>query len=362
METNNQTTQAGGDNLFHGLKIVGTGNELPVTETKAEETKPEDSSLKTEAANETAAETKGETTTEVNTGVENESAAAETTTTTETTEAVTEEEWDEMSLTEIVEQINKQISEDYGFSSFEEARAWKSIDFTNHGDNGVSEYDTIAAAMRLDDPGITDREIEAKLFKFNRLFDENAELSEEEELTLNAEFDRMLRDSEVKLTEDQAQIDLDQYAFRLGKKQQAQKEESPVIDKSAVEKALAEAITNELKPGEEKVFSILDANGKEIANVKYTVADTNFQRAMEAGKQGSERWKASDGSFDQAMYAKEMFILENFDNILAAVYGSAKAAGAEAQVKDINNIDFTHANKAAPEKGSKSIGSQLGWV
>jgi len=357
MENNNQTQVNGGD-TFHGFKIVGTGNELPVTEPKVEETKPEDSSLKTEVATETSVATETKSETEVKEAVEKPESAAESTT---TTEQVTEEEWDEMSISEVVEHIDKQISEDYGFSSFEEARAWKSINFKDHSDNGISEEDTIAAAMRLDDPGITDREIQAKMFKFNKLFDETAELSEEEELTLNAEFDRMLRDAEDKLTADQEEIDLDQYAFRLGKKQ-AQKEESPVIDKSAVEQALAEAITNGLKPGEEKVFSILDANGKEIANVKYTVADTNFQRAMEAGKQGSDRWKASDGSFDQAKYAKEMFILENFDNILSAVYGSAKAAGAEAQVKDINNIDFSNNNKAAPEKGSKSIGAQLGWV
>jgi hypothetical protein len=358
-----QNEQSSNESTYGGFKVLGQSYgdsiELPTNEEKpAEEVKtPEsvdNSSLNTQT--ETKVDLPAETVTTSN----------ETTEQKVTPEAVVEDEYEELDFNTMLKEIDAKVKEEYGFDSYKDVQEYLSVDYTNHDiDNGgIGEWDTVVQAMLLDDPGMTNEEVEGKMYKYNVLFDEAAydNLSEAEQITLNAEFAAELRKAEQKLTEDQRSIDVDSLVLKY-KKNTSETQQTNVVDKADAQKALSEILTKQMATTMEKVFSITDADGKEIASVKFTPNDADRTRAVENGKLGHERWMNQDGSLNEVKYAEEMFFLENRDRILAAVYGSAKAVGAEAQIKDINNIDFSENRNTPNDTGkARSLGQQLGWV
>ena len=256
------------------------------------------------------------------------------------------EEFDEISPETIFEQLDKKANE-LGFKSFEDVKTFKSIDYSNHTDGGVTETETIEDWMRFKDPRISDAEIDLALNKFAPLFLNEEEqkalitegkLSDEKILELNAEFNKQLRTAEDELSAEQNKIDLKQLTIKHKKTTEPTK--NNVEPTAEAKEQLKQTIETFSKTFNEDIFQAKDKEGKVVDEVKFTITPEQHQANVTSAVDAFKRWINDDGSLNVKKFYAEINTLNNREKIYSEIYKQAYEKGTEAQVKEISNIKF----------------------
>lgn len=320
----------------------------------------EDSSLTNEnkevtpevGADSTKVDTTSETKTEVATNVGEvktpetpvvETKAPETTPEIKTEVPVTEKK--SYKAYDLVTNINKEFESEHGIS----ISVAQEIVSTDYDSEDMDEREIIEDFFTAKTAGITNKEIDAKLRKFNVLFKpqaeidnmlENGTLTEEAFNDLDAEWIGLTRDAKTYLkgVQGTAQKMLDEFEV------EQEYESSPTNEAG---KKLAELANSFLPTYNNVSVDIVDKDGKKVDTVNFATDEAGKQLVSEIVSDPSnvyKMWMDEKGVIDVQKMAKDIYDLRNRGKIDKAVYDHAYAKGAGSITKDISNIDFTKNN------------------
>lgn len=353
-QINNASSQ-GGEPVYANLKTFGEGDMFtpPVDETQNNvETQTQEPAKVEELKTETP----------VTETTEQSSLTTEVTTEPKVEASEPEYETDYINVNDVREQADRIAQDKYDFISYEDVVAFKELDFSDH-ENGVGEMETIIEWLKYEDPEMEDVEIEVLEQKFAVLFQsdeeieqliEGGKLTEAELKGLHAEFARTLRTAERGLKEAQDKINLDD--FKIERKTPKKDDD---VQSAAQREQLKQAISNQFNQGVKDKFSIVK-DGKEVAAVEYQPSAEAIQKAVELGQNLHSRWINTDGTFNSEQYAKDLSYLVDRERINALIYNQGVNAGAEAEIKKLNNIEFnkgqTPPNVDAPPSLLRTMG------
>lgn len=310
---------------------VKTEEKKPETETKVEEKKEEKVEVKAEEKKPVVAETKTETKTEEKTEAKVEEKI-------EVTEG--EEFFEELTPDVITTKLDDYSTKQFGLSYFE-ALAYKNRDIDKIAE--TNDAALVVEHMQLKAKGrLTETEIRAKMAKFDMLFmnDEDYEkyietnnITPQQELDIEAEYDGLLRDAVDEIKKVQAKIDFTPVKFKA-KKAEATKLE-PEHKKEDLEKALREVSGAFLKTFNNEEITIKNEKGEELVKITIEATEADKNKTLEAVP--LERWITPDGKFDPEKHTREIHRLENFEKYMKLSYQAGIDKGKKSEALDVHN-------------------------
>lgn len=243
---------------------------------------------------------------------------------------------------DIVSNIDKEFQSEYGMS----ISTAQEIVSMNYDDEDMDEREIVKDYMYARNEGITEKEIEAKLRKYNNLLFkpqseidkmlEDGKLTEEEFNDLDAEWIGLTREAKSYLKNVQAKVkeNLDEFEVE---------QEFDSTPTNEAGKKLAE-LTNSFLPTYNNVsVDIIDKDGKKVDTINYATDEAGKKLVSEIVSDPSnvyKLWMDEKGVIDVQKMAKDIYSLRNRDKIDKAVYDHAYSKGASKIVKDQSNIDF----------------------
>ncbi|MGV8130708.1 MAG: hypothetical protein ACP5N7_01235 [Candidatus Pacearchaeota archaeon] len=246
---------------------------------------------------------------------------------------------------DLVSNIDKEFKAEYGISM----SAAQDIVSMNYDSEDMDERELVKDFFTAKTEGITDKEIDAKLRKFNILFKpqdevdkmiENKELTDEQFNDLEAEWIGLNREAKnyLKEVQSKAQKMLDEFEV------EQEYESSPTNEAG---KKLAE-LTNSFLPTYNNVsVDIVDKDGKKVDTINFATDEAGKKLVSEIVSDPSnvyKMWMDDKGVIDVQKMVKDIYNLENRSKIDKAIYDHAHAVGAGSITKEISNIDFTKNN------------------
>jgi hypothetical protein len=256
---------------------------------------------------------------------------------------------------DIVSNIDKEFREEYGMS-ISTAQEIVSVDYDN---DDMDERDIVTDYLYARNEGITEKEIEAKLRKFNSLlFKPQSEIDkmlEEGTLTteafndLDAEWLGLMREAKtyLKSVQNKVKENLDNFEVE---------QEFNSTPTNEAGKKLVE-LTNTFLPTYSNVsVDIVDKDGKKVDTINYATDEAGKKLVSEIVSDPSnvyKLWMDEKGVIDVQKMAKDIYNLRNRDKIDKAVYDHAYAKGASTVVKEQSNIDFSTKKTNTGEGQSK---------
>lgn len=174
--------------------------------------------------------------------------------------------------------------------------------------------------------------------KYNKMYGIDEELMSEEEI------------EDVKM-----EMEL---AYSKGKKNLESQKEKYLIPTDEAPASKEAALAEQQAKAEEAnrlwVESVEKTN-KELSSIDIKLSeDISFQHSLDEGKKAtvkdiasdpslgkfSSRYLKEDGTYDPVKYQRDIYILENFESIIAQVAEQAQAKQKEADIRNDKNIDF----------------------
>lgn len=312
--------------------------------------------------NESVTPTVEETPTEEVEKVEAPKAAPISETVVEEAPRVEEESTTSTKAVDVFNKLNKEVQEKYGLSLVE-ANDLKAFDVNA---DSHSEMDILLKGMKLNDPGMENKESEYLKDKYSVLFKytneelsdkfESGDLDERHYRALDFEFSKELRQAKNSIITKQNEIDLDVIEF----KQELSKEEPTNVAPSPEQVAEVTKIVNEgLKSYETEKISIKDKDGKELLNLDYAISDEDragIETSLLDPRGFNKFFEADTDQEAVKKMGRATLILENFDKIAKFIYDQAKNAGSESTIKDVNNIDFSESVKTGGTQTDEHAG------
>jgi len=229
----------------------------------------------------------------------------------------------------------------------------------------MNAIDVVDAYWRHIDPETTDEEIDFDLDKYEAVFSEeradelieNGELTERKLKSLKIEWGRLERKARAELTKVR-----EEKMVELSTPQAKQEATPQKFDWTEYQKELNTKAKNVgedvVTYGEGKEFKF-KIDGEDVKDSLSLVSEPD--RVLE-----SFGW-VKDGKVDFDKMIKDAHRLTHFDKYISAATAQARSEGAESQVKDINNIDYSNSktgnNADSTPKGSdaaRSVISHLG--
>lgn len=224
--------------------------------------------------------------------------------------------------------------------------------------NSISDpYELVAEAMRLEDPDITDKEIEYEIktkYKTEDWSDDGEEDNEIRQVMTN----RLQRDADKsrnKLLEYQKST-----SFKVPEKSEAERNSELLKSKKLQdvwEKTVDDSVKDfskiPVKIDDKETFdiSISEDERNEISKLSKSMG-TNLLPLL-------SNFMDKSGNLDVKMLSEGLYKMKNFDKSVRAAYSQALAKGQQMVAKDIKNINFT-AEGRPDVPVSKSIGDQIG--
>lgn len=247
------------------------------------------------------------------------------------------------SILEVAKKIDAVCEEKYGVPYS------KLADFKNTNFDELNEVDRIVEYMTLNDPDITQEEIDAALDEFDILFKSEKEISDiKEDMSqseleqfekryklLNAKFITETRKATNKLKEFQSEISLEELLLQ----DEEATDNTPKLSKEEV----SDYFYDSLKDYKDSV-NLKTENGE---TVKIDIDLSDVDRKQLSNVFGdwqtwqSERWLNQDGSVNSTKMATDISRIINAEKREKLIYEQGIAAGQKLALKDINNIDTT---------------------
>lgn len=234
---------------------------------------------------------------------------------------------------------------------------------TDFDSDDVAEGEIISLAMQLEDPGVTEKEIDVLLDKYSVLFEDkekieemldNEEISQRELDILDAEFSRELRRARATISTKKEELS-SLWDLEVGLSGQQSQQGGGVSE--ADRAAITELVKDSLSKNSKEVLSIKGKNGEEMAKVEIETSDEDMSRVIDRVSSDNSvysRWVDESGQFDADKYSRDVFVLENLDKILAKTYTDGIAKGGKETVENIDNVDYTSKDSNA-NPGEKSL-------
>lgn len=345
METENKGVSVNADGSFSyptikaETTITEEKKEEKTEEVKAEEKKVETSETKVEEKKEEKVEVKVE-----------EKAAVSETKVEEKTETKVEEKAEVNENEEFFEEltpdvINKKLddysNEKFGLS-YINALAYKNRDIDKIAETNdaalVIEHMQLKANGRL-----TETEVRAKMAKFDLLFMDDEDyrkyiednnVTPQQELDIEAEYDGLLRDAIEEIKKTQASIDFTPVKFKAKKAEPTKPEEQP--KKEDLDKALRDVAGTFLKTFSNEEITIMNEKGDEtLAKITIEATESDKNKTLEA--MPLERWITSEGKYDPEKHVREIHKLENFDKYMKLAYQAGIDKGKKSEAIDVHN-------------------------
>ncbi len=231
---------------------------------------------------------------------------------------------------------------------------FQSTDFEKISD----PFELISEAMRLEEPGITDKEIEYRIkndYKTDDWADEEGETTEVEEV-MSAKMLREAEKAKTKLKEFQQKS-----SFAPGQKSEVDLKKEAKIKEDAQknwEKAVEEGVKGfdkvPVKIDEKEVFDVIVSEDE-----RKPINDMVKKMGSEGLNVLLPKFMDSKGNIDVKLLFNYIYKAETYDNAVKAALIQGKAKGAYKEVKDLKNINFTtDGQSTAPEH--KTVKVQVG--
>lgn len=241
--------------------------------------------------------------------------------------------------------VNQEFKKEYGI----DISTAEHIVSTNYDDENMDEREIIADFFTNKTVGITDKEIDAKLRKFNVLFKPQAEidkmledgtLTEEAFNDLDAEWIGLTREAKTHLkgVQTTAQKMLDEFEV------EQEYESSPTNEAG---KRLVELANSFLPTYTNVSVDIVDKDGKKVDTINFAVDEAGRKLVSDIASDPSnvyKMWMDDKGTIDAQKMFKDIHDLRNRRAIDKTIYDHAYAKGASTIVKEQSNIDFTKKN------------------
>lgn len=223
--------------------------------------------------------------------------------------------------------------------------------------DSLDETDIIMKAALVEDPDMSDAELDTMMDEFEPLFwsteerdkaIEDGDISERELKVMNSKFEKLKRTSVRALKEIQNSInlgDIQMYQNKSGSKDNTVTEDQT--------KAVKLAVDDHLATYDKETFEIKDKDGNQLMKMDYEITpDLKGQVSQLASDPNSvySRWINEDGSMNMNKYMQDMTWLVGREGIMKAAYDQANSNGGESVAKDISNIDHD-SKRTSVQKG-----------
>ena len=240
---------------------------------------------------------------------------------------------------DIFDNINNEFKEENGISLID-AQKIVAVDY-----DAVDERILMRDFLLASEPGITEKEINVRLRKYDLLYKTNEEIddmiangsiTEDQFDELDAEWEGSLRKGKQYLKGTQ-----DDLKERINKFEVESDDDNDNSDEDT--KQLMEISSKFLPTYINETIKILGAEGKEVDTVNFVPDEAGKKLVSEIFSDPSnvyKMWMDNEGNIDVRQMAKDIYNLKNKDKINKAIYDQGVSKGAMNVVKDQNNIDF----------------------
>jgi hypothetical protein len=215
----------------------------------------------------------------------------------------------------------------------------------------MSDLDILKAGMKLNDPDLTDNDVDFLVNKEYRLDEE--------------EYDEdTVRISKLKLRKDakEYRVKLEDWKkkYEIPVKSNTQKleEQKAVQEESLKEKQRWENLVSDSASKFESIDFNINDKGEKFT---FALSDEDRTTLKTNNSDLSKFWSRfmnEDGTENMEKLNKTMFLVDNFDKVVRAIANQYKSSGKDDVLKDIKNPDY-NANSSNQESGLKSLQQQM---
>lgn len=345
METENKGVSIGSDGRFIYPEIKAeTTTEDKKVETA--EVKTEEKKIETPVSEEKKVETTPVTEVKVETPVKVETETEKKVETAPVAETVVQNENEEFFENELTPDVITKKLDDYGQKHFQmsyhDAIRYKAIDIDKHVDQ--DSLSVIKHHMQqLANNKLSEAEIIAQTKKYDLIFIESDEdyeeyikannLSEQNILDIEADYEKKLREAVDYIKEKQSKINFSEVRFKA---KTPTKPEEP--KKEDFDKALRDVAGNYLKTFTNEEITIKNEKGEDLAKITIEATEAEKTKTLEAVAKFDTRWLNPDGTLNEKKFVREIHRLENYDKDMRLSYQAGIDKGKKSEAMDVHNI------------------------
>jgi hypothetical protein len=222
--------------------------------------------------------------------------------------------------------------------------------------SGMSEMDVIKAEMKLNDPDLTESDMD---FLINKEYQLDTEEYDEDEVRLSKiKLRKDARKARTALKEWQDSYTIPEKKESVEPQQKVEQNTQPSKESLEKERIRWESAVKDSASKMDKIDFEINEKGD-----KFTFALSDDDRATVI-KNNSDlstfwgRFMNGDGTENVEKLNKSMFILDNFNKIIRAAASQFKSEGKDTVLKDIKNPNYSAESKVEPT-GAKSLQEQM---
>jgi len=240
---------------------------------------------------------------------------------------------------DIFDNINNEFKEENGISLID-AQKIVAVDY-----EAVDERILMRDFLLASEQGITEKEINVRLRKYDLLYKTNEEIddmisngsiTEDQFDELDAEWEGSLRKGKQYLRSTQDNLSRIITEFEVESDDDNDNSDEDTKEFMEISGKFLPTYINE-------TIKILGSEGKEVDTVNFVPDEAGKRLVSEIFSDPSnvyKMWMDNEGNIDVRQMAKDIYNLRNKDKINKAIYDQGVSKGAMNVVKDQNNIDF----------------------
>ena len=222
--------------------------------------------------------------------------------------------------------------------------------------SSMSEMDVIKAEMKLNDPDLSESDME---FLINKEYQLDSEEYDEDEVRLsNIKLRKDARKAKTALKEWQDGYTIPENKESVESEQKMEQTNQPSQEALAKEKARWEKAVNDSASKMEKIDFEINEKGDKFT---FALSDEDRVNVVKNTSDLSKFWSRfmnGDGTENVEKLNKTMFMVDNFDKIIRAAASQFKSEGKDAILDDIKNPNYSADSKVEPS-GSQSMQEQM---
>ena len=222
--------------------------------------------------------------------------------------------------------------------------------------SSMSEMDVIKAEMKLNDPDLSESDMD---FLINKEYQLDSEEYDEDEVRLsNIKLRKDARKAKTALKEWQDGYTIPENKESVESEQKVGQTNQPSQEALAKEKARWEKAVNDSASKMEKIDFEINEKGDKFT---FALSDEDRVNVVKNTSDLSKFWSRfmnGDGTENVEKLNKTMFMVDNFDKIIRAAASQFKSEGKDAILDDIKNPNYSADSKVEPS-GSQSMQEQM---
>ena len=243
---------------------------------------------------------------------------------------------------ETIAKLNQYILDGGSINDFDKTQ----VDYSE-----MSDLNILKAGMKLNDPDLSDSDIDFLVDREYKLDEE--EYDEDEVRISKLKLRKDAKEYKIKLEEWKKQ-----YEIPVKSEGQLKEDENTNRENQLKEKQRWENLVNDSTSKFETVDFNINDKGEKFT---FTLSDEDRNTLKSSNSDLSKFWSRfmnEDGTENMEKLNKTMFLVDNFDKVVRAVANQYKSSGKDDVLKDIKNPDY-NMNNATTDSGLKSLQQQM---